>query len=437
MIVGVPTASGDEARVAVVPGVAEDLLEDGHEVLVEAGAGETAGFDDDAYREAGCDVLDDRAAVFDRADVIFEVEALGAIEDGDAEVYREGQTVIGLLGPYEVDDDVLETLAERQVSAFALELIPRISRAQSMDALSSMANLAGYKATVLAASELDKLVPMQMTAAGTVQPADVFVIGAGVAGLQAITTADRLGASVRAYDIRPEAAEEIESVGADFVELDVHADDAADEEGHAQEMDEEFYRKQRAQLGEEVAEADVVITTAAIPGGPAPRLVTEEAVAAMDHGSVIVDLAADGGGNCDVTEADERVEYEGVTVFGPTNLPSTLPRTASDLYANNLRNLFDLLVEEGDLAIDTDDEIVDATLLTHDGTVRAPHEDDGETDGDDETDAGEGATDADEANGDGTADENGDDTDDAADRGDDAETNGDTQDSPTDGGNDA
>ncbi|CCQ33795.1 NAD(P) transhydrogenase alpha subunit [Halorhabdus tiamatea SARL4B] len=429
----------------MVPGVAEDLLEDGHEVLVEAGAGETAGFDDDAYREAGCDVLDDRAAVFDRADVIFEVEALGAIEDGDAEVYREGQTVIGLLGPYEVDDDVLETLAERQVSAFALELIPRISRAQSMDALSSMANLAGYKATVLAASELDKLVPMQMTAAGTVQPADVFVIGAGVAGLQAITTADRLGASVRAYDIRPEAAEEIESVGADFVELDVHADDAADEEGHAQEMDEEFYRKQRAQLGEEVAEADVVITTAAIPGGPAPRLVTEEAVAAMDHGSVIVDLAADGGGNCDVTEADERVEYEGVTVFGPTNLPSTLPRTASDLYANNLRNLFDLLVEEGDLAIDTDDEIVDATLLTHDGTVRAPHEDDGETDGDDETDAGEGATDADEANGDGTADENGDgtadengdDTDDAADRGDDAETNGDTQDSPTDGGNDA
>jgi len=260
---------------------------------------------------------------------------------------------------------------------------------------------------VLAANELAKLVPMQMTAAGTVQPADVFVIGAGVAGLQAITTGDRLGASVRAYDIRPEAAEEIESVGADFVELDVHADDAADEEGHAQEMDEEFYRKQRAQLGEEVAEADVVITTAAIPGGPAPRLVTEDAVAAMDHGSVIVDLAADGGGNCDVTEPDNAVEYEGVTVFGPTNLPSTLPRTASELYANNLRNLFDLLVEEGDLAIDTDDEIVDATLLTHDGTVRAPHEDNGESEGEEGTD------------------ENGDDT------------NAETQDSPTDGGNDA
>jgi NAD(P) transhydrogenase subunit alpha len=248
--------------------------------------------------------------------------------------------------------------------------------------------VAGYKAAVQAAEALDRMVPMQMTAAGTVQPAEVFVIGAGVAGLQAISTADRLGASVRAYDIRPEAAEEITSVGAEFVELDVHAEETSDEEGHAVEQDEAFYRKQREQLGDVVAESDALITTAAVASGDAPRLVTSEAIAAMDDGSVVVDLAAEGGGNCDPTVPDERIVHEGVTVFGPTNLPATVPRTASQLYANNLLNFVENMLEDDELVIDTDDEIVDATLLTHDGAVRNSHRDDG---ADDEPSDGEDA----------------------------------------------
>ncbi|WP_135664001.1 NAD(P) transhydrogenase subunit alpha [Halorhabdus rudnickae] len=375
MIVGVPAAGGEETRVAMTPAVATDLVDAGHEVHVESGAGERAGWDDTAYREAGCEVHDDREGVLVDADVVFEVAALGAVDDPDPEQYRQGQAVLGMLGPYGIDDATLEILADREVSAFALELVPRISRAQSMDANSSQANVAGYKAAVRAAENLDRMVPMQMTAAGTVQPAEVFVIGAGVAGLQAISTADRLGASVRAYDIRPEAAEEITSVGAEFVELDVHADDASDEEGHAVEQDETFYRKQREQLGEVVADSDALITTAAVASGEAPRLVTDEAIAAMDDGSVVVDLAADGGGNCDPTVPDERVNHEGATVLGPTNLPATVPRTASQLYANNLVNFLENMLEDGNLTIDTDDDIVDATLLTHDGTVRNPHED--------------------------------------------------------------
>ena len=401
MIIGVPTAPGEEPRTATIPAVAEDLIEAGHEVHVESGAGTAAGWGDDAYRDAGCEIRDDRASVLAAADVVFEVAALGALESADPPDYEEGQVVIGMLGPFGIDEATVETLAETGVDAFAIELVPRISRAQSMDANSSQANVAGYKATVQAAEALDRMVPMQMTAAGTVQPAEVFVIGAGVAGLQAISTADRLGASVKAYDIRPEAQEEITSVGAEFVELDVHAEDASDDEGHATEQDEEFYRKQREQLGEVVAESDALITTAAVASGEAPRLVTSEAIAGMDDGSVIVDLAAGGGGNCDPTVPDERVDHEGVTVFGPTNLPATVPRTASQLYANNLVNFLENMLEDGDLVIDTDDEIVDATLLTHDGTVRNPHRaddtaDDEPSDSDDaqateDTDGGENA----------------------------------------------
>ena len=388
MIVGVPTAPGGDARVALVPSVAEDLLEDGHEVCLEAGSGETAGWSDEDYRDVGCEICEDRAAVIDQADVVLEVEALAATESADPEQYRDEQVVIGLLGPFDVEGETLSTLGDRDVTAFAMELVPRISRAQSMDANSSQANVAGYKAMVRAAEHLDRMAPMQMTAAGTVHPADVFVIGAGVAGLQAISTADRLGASVSAYDIRPEAAEEITSVGAEFVELDVHAEETSDEEGHAVEQDEEFYRKQREQLGEVVAESDVLITTAAVASGDAPRLVTGDAIAGMDDGSVVVDLAAAGGGNCDPTEADTIVDHEGVTVMGPTDLPATVPRTASQLYANNLLNFMENMLEDGTLSIDTDDEIVDATLLTHDGTVRNPHRDD---DADDESDE-DGAT---------------------------------------------
>ncbi|WP_435068862.1 NAD(P) transhydrogenase subunit alpha [Haloplanus sp. C73] len=375
MIVGVPTEGAAETRVALTPPVAKRLVERDLSVCVASGAGAGSDWDDEAYRDVGCEVVDDRATVFERADVLCQVQGLGA-SDGAMDPYTEGQVVVGMLGPYDIDDAAYDTLAERQVSAFALELMPRISRAQSMDVLSSMASIGGYKATLVAAEELPKLFPLEMTAAGTVRPAEVFVIGAGVAGLKAISTAERLGASVRAYDIRLEVKQEVESLGADFVELDLETEESGDEEGYAREMDDEFYRQQRAEMNRVVPESDVVITTAAIPGRPAPELVSEEMVAEMDDGSVIVDLAAADGGNCEPTQAGETIVHEGVTVFGPTNLPTTVSHTASQLLANNLYNFLDHLLDEGTLVVDTEDEIVDATLLTHEGQVRRPHESD-------------------------------------------------------------
>lgn len=384
MIIGVPNETVEnETRVALIPSLAAELIDDGFDVRVAAGAGEEAGWSDAQYRDAGCDIVDERETVFELADVVFQVRGLGATPDGESDPYRDEQLVIGQLGPYSIEDE-LSTLADQRVTAFALELIPRISRAQSMDALSSQASLGGYKAVLVAAEELTKLLPMQMTAAGTVRPADVFVVGAGVAGLQAIATAERLGANVRAYDIRPEVKEEVESLGAEFVELDLETDDAADEEGHAREQDEEFYRKQREMMIDVVGDSDVVITTAAVPGRPSPELVTNEMIDGMKSGSVIVDLAAEGGGNCEPTVADEVVTYEGVTVFGPTNLPGSISRTASRLYANNVTNFFENLLDDDDeITIDTTDEIVDATMLTYDGTIRNPHEQD-EDEGDDD-----------------------------------------------------
>jgi len=399
VIVGVPgeTVAG-ERRVALTPSVAEELIADGHEICVAAGAGEPADFHDGQYEAAGCDLLADRGAVFERAEVVLQVRALGADPDADPGVYREGQVVVGLLGPYDVTDDALATLAERNVSAFAMELIPRISRAQSMDALSSMASLGGYQACLLAATELPKMFPMEMTAAGTIQPAEVFVIGAGVAGLKAIATAERLGASVRAYDIRLEVKREVESLGADFVELDLETEGSGDEEGYAVEMGEEFYAEQRRQMQRVVPESDVVITTAAIPGRPAPEIVTAEMIEAMDDGSVIVDLAAPTGGNCEPTVAGETIHHGGVTIHGPTNLPSRVAHTASQQFANNVVNFLDNLITEGELDIDFEDEIIDSTLLTHDGTVRNPHIDDpgesGEDNPDTAADEPEGETDA-------------------------------------------
>jgi len=385
MRMGVPRERAEgEARVALIPPVARRLVDRGIDVCVEAGAGERSDWSDEAYRDAGCEVVAERSAVFERADVVVQVRALGADDRSDVDPYREGQVVIGMLGPYSVGEGALEALADRDVSAFALELIPRISRAQSMDVLSSMASLGGYKSAVMAADALPKLFPMQMTAAGTVRPAEVFVVGAGVAGLQAIATARRLGASVRAYDIRPEVKEEVESLGADFVELDLETDDASDEGGHAREQDEAFYEKQREMMHRVVADSDVVITSAAVPGRPSPELVTAEMIDGMEPGSVIVDLAAEGGGNCEPTVPGETVEYAGVTVFGPTDLPSTLRRTASQLYANNVKNFLSELLDDGELAIDLDDQIVDATLLTHGGAVRNPHLEEEAGDGEDE-----------------------------------------------------
>jgi NAD(P) transhydrogenase subunit alpha len=374
MNIGVPgeTVSNEE-RVALVPSVAEELISNGHDIRVVAGIGETADLADDAYEASGCTVVSNREEVFEQSDIILQVRALGATDNSELDTYRENQVVIGLLGPYDIDATTLETLGERRVSAFSLELIPRISRAQSMDALSSMASLGGYKAALVAAEELPKMFPLEMTAAGTIRPAEVFVIGAGVAGLKTIATAERLGASVRAYDIRLEVKQEVESLGADFVELDLETEGSGDDEGYATEMGEKFLEQQRKELTRVVADSDVVITTAAIPGRPAPELVTTEMIEDMDAGSVIVDLSAASGGNCEPTVADERVEHEGVTILGPTDLPSTVTHTASEQIANNMKNFIQNMTEDGTLTIDTSDEIVDSTLLTHDGEIRNPH----------------------------------------------------------------
>lgn len=377
MIVGVPTETAtDESRVALIPPVAERLVHRRLNVCVAAGAGAGSGWTDAEYREAGCEVVENRSEVFDRSDAILQVRGLGANVDAPVDPYREGQVVIGLLGPYAIADDEFEWLGDRRISAFALELVPRTGRAQSMDVLTSMASVGGYKAVVMAANALPALFPMQMTAAGTVRPAEVFVVGAGVAGLQAIATARRLGARVRAYDIRPEVKEEVESLGADFVDLDLETDDTSDEEGYAREQDEEFYRKQRETMAREIEDADVVITSAAVPGRPAPTLVSAEMIEAMDTGSVVVDLAAEGGGNCEPTRPGETVEHAGVTVFGPTNLPSTVSHTASQLFATNASNFLSNLLDDSEVAIDVGDEIVASTLLTHGGVIRKPHVED-------------------------------------------------------------
>ncbi|WP_257627640.1 NAD(P) transhydrogenase subunit alpha [Haloplanus salinarum] len=379
MIVGVPSETAeDETRVSLIPPVTEKLVDRDVDVCIESGAGVGSEWSDAAYREAGCTVVDDRETVFERADVLCQVRGLAANESEPMDPYREGQVVIGTLGPYDLEEGTWQELGDRRLSSFALEFMPRISRAQSMDVLSSMASVGGYKAALVAAERLPKLFPLEMTAAGTVQPAEVFVIGAGVAGLKAISTAERLGASVRGYDIRLEVKQEVESLGADFVELDLETEGSGDDEGYAVEMGEEFYEQQRKELGRVVPESDVVITTAAIPGAPAPELVSEGMIADMDDGSVVVDLAAADGGNCDPTVADETITYEGVTVFGPTNLPATVPKTASQLFANNLYNFLDHLLADGELVIDTEDEIIDSTLLTHDGTIRRPHEENDE-----------------------------------------------------------
>jgi len=370
-IIGVPAErAGGETRVAMVPPTAKRLLDRGLDVCVQAGAGARSDWADAAYRAVGCTVLEDRETVFDRADVIVQVRTLGADGVDTLDPYREGQIVVGLLGPYAIENDVLERLADRRVSAFALELIPRSSRAQSMDVLTSMASVAGYKAAVMAAEALPKLFPMQMTAAGTVRPAEVFVVGAGVAGLQAIATAKRLGGSVQAYDVRPEVREEVESLGADFVELGLETEDTTDAGGYARARDEDFYRRQREEMAAVVADVDVLITAAAVPGRPAPELVSAAMVEGMAPGSVVVDLGAEGGGNCEPTVPGETVEHAGVTVVGETNLPATVHGTASQLFSNNVANFLTALLVDGELVVDTADEVVDATLLTHEGTVR-------------------------------------------------------------------
>jgi len=369
MRVGIPKeTSPGETRVAVIPAAIPPLVKSGLEVAVEAGAGTAAGFPDDTYRSQGAAVVS-RPELFRSSDIVLQVRATPA----DPSLLRTGQTVIGFADPLG-NPQAVRQLAPTGINLFSMELMPRITRAQSMDALSSMATIAGYKAVLLAATTLPRMFPMLMTAAGTISPARVFIMGAGVAGLQAISTARRLGAKVEAYDVRPAVKEQVQSLGARFVELPLEAADAEDKGGYAKAQDESFYRRQREMMMKVVAASDVVITTALIPGKRAPILVTTEMVEAMAPGSVIVDLAAERGGNCELTKADEIVVHHGVTILGPSNPPALVPYHASQMYSKNITTfLAHLLGKTGagqpSLAINPDDEITKETLLTRGGAV--------------------------------------------------------------------
>ena len=365
MIIGVATeGTAVERRVALVPLSVRELSRANLEVVVQRGAGSGAGYPDADYEGQGARLLSDAAEVASNADILVCVGPAGL----RVEALHRGHIVIGLLDPLG-SPATMQQLAASGVTSFALELLPRITRAQSMDALSSMATVAGYKAALLGAGELGKMFPMMITAAGTLAPAKVLVIGAGVAGLGAIATARRLGALVTGYDIRPDVREQVESLGAVFLELELDTGDAEDEGGYAQQMDEDFYRRQREMMAEAVAANDVVITTAAVPGKRAPVLITEDMVRGMAGGSVIVDLAAETGGNCELTRAGETLEAHGVTILGPVDVPATIAHHASQMYAKNVTTFVANLVKDGELALNLDDEIIKDTMVTHDGEV--------------------------------------------------------------------
>ena len=371
MRVGIPTESTPgETRVAVIPSAVPGLVKAGLGVLVEEGAGVAAGFTDEAYRSQGATVTS-RPEVFG-AEIILQVRAA----PGDPANLRPGQTVIGFADPLG-SPAAIASLAASGATIMSMELMPRITRAQSMDALSSMATIAGYKGVLLAAVALPRMFPMLMTAAGTISPARVFIVGAGVAGLQAIATARRLGAKVEAYDVRPAVKEQVQSMGAKFVELAIETAGAEDKGGYAKAQDESFYRRQREMMLEVVAKSDVVVTTALIPGRPAPKLITTEMVEAMAPGSVVVDLAAERGGNCELTQPDRTVIHRGVSIIGPSNPPALVPYHASQMYSKNIITfLLHLLGKEGAkesaVPIDTADEITRETLLTRGGEVVHP-----------------------------------------------------------------
>ncbi|HXY24926.1 MAG TPA: Re/Si-specific NAD(P)(+) transhydrogenase subunit alpha [Candidatus Acidoferrum sp.] len=372
MIVGVPRESfPGERRVALVPGAITSLAKAGMEVIVEAGAGAGAGYPDAEYAAKGAKVLPSRSEVFGTADIIVQLLCHGSNDKTgklDVPLYRRGQVLVGFLRPLGSLETIQE-IASKGVTSFSVELMPRTTRAQSMDALSSMATICGYKAVVLAADTLPRIFPMLTTAAGTITPARVLIIGAGVAGLQAIATARRLGAVASAYDLRPAAKEQVQSLGGRFVELPIEAKDAQDARGYARAQDESFYQRQRELLGKAVADSDVVISAAVVPGKKPPILVTKEMVASMAPGSVIVDLASERGGNCELTKPGETVFEHGVTIIGGINLASTVPYHASQMYARNLSAFLLLLVKDGKLNLNLDDEILRETLVTHGGEV--------------------------------------------------------------------
>lgn len=354
------TASG-ERRVALVPSVLKQFDKLGVEVLVQKGAGAASGFADDDY--AGATVVDTVDDLYAKADVVLRVQPPTVEEAGKL---PEGSLLLGFLTPHEGDSRI-RNLAKRKVTSFAMELVPRITRAQSIDALSSQANIAGYKCALLAAQLSPKLFPMLTTAAGTVRPARVVVVGAGVAGLQAIATAHRLGAIVEAYDVRSATKEQVESLGAKFIETGVSAEG---EGGYARELTNDERRQQEEALAERIAQADAVVTTAAIPGRPAPKIIGKATVERMRGGSVIVDMAAETGGNCELTQAGKEVTHQGVVIAGPKNIPSMAATHASEMYARNLYNLLALIVKEGEIRLDWEDQVLADSCLTHDGEVR-------------------------------------------------------------------
>ena len=356
---------------ALVPSVVPTLAKSGLEVVIEAGAGLEAGYPDADYIAKGAKILADRAEVFRAADIIVQVLAHGSNDktgEADLPLFRRDQVLIGFLRPLG-ELKTIQQIAATGVMSFAVELMPRSTRAQAMDALSSMGTICGYKAVLIAADTLPRIFPMLTTAAGTITPARVLIIGAGVAGLQAIATARRLGAVASAYDMRPAAKEQVQSLGGRFVELPIEAKDAQDAGGYAKAQDEEFYGKQRELLGRVVGESDVVITAAVIPGKKSPVLVTKDMVARMAPGSVIVDLASERGGNCELTRPGEKVVANGVTIIGRINLASTVPYHASQMYARNITAFLQYLVHEGKLQLNLDDEIVRSTLLTRGGEI--------------------------------------------------------------------
>ncbi len=372
MIIGVPKEIyPGERRVALTPVVVPMLAKAGLEVVIEAGAGERAGYPDAQYQDKGAKMLSDRAAVFAQSDIVVQVLCHGANDKNgasDLPLMRRGQVLLGFLRPL-ASPETVQQIAQSGVSAYAVELIPRTTRAQSMDALSAMASIAGYKAVIAVADELPRIFPMMTTAAGTITPSRVLIIGAGVAGLQAVATAKRLGAVVSAYDVRPAVKEQVQSLGGRFVELPLETSDAQDARGYAKAQDEAFYAKQRELLGKVIAESDAVITTAVVPGKKAPVLVTEAMVKGMAPGSVILDMAAERGGNCELTRAGEKVVAHGVTIVGPINLAGTAPYHSSQVYARTLTSFLSNLVKDGKVRPPLSDDIIRETLLTQGGEV--------------------------------------------------------------------
>ncbi|MDX1386974.1 MAG: Re/Si-specific NAD(P)(+) transhydrogenase subunit alpha [bacterium] len=375
MIIGIVKENApSENRVALIPQALQELKKEGMEAIVESGAGVPAGYEDRDYEAMGAQMVPDRASVFRKAEVIVSVAMAGANPQsapGDLELLEKQHTVLSLLEPLFLPDET-ERLAATGATAFAMELIPRISRAQYMDVLSSMASIAGYKAVLLAADALPRLFPMMMTAAGTIPPAKVLVIGAGVAGLQAIATAKRLGAMVSGYDVRPSVKEQVESVGGKFVELDLETADAKEEGMYAKEQSEAQIQRQQELMAQVVAQSDAVITTAAVPGKKSPVIVTEAMIRAMTPGSVIVDLAAERGGNCELSQAGEVVEVHGIKIIAPLNLPATVSHQASKMFSKNVTNFLLNLVKGGAVKLDMNDEIIREALVCRDGQIVHP-----------------------------------------------------------------